>query len=190
VKAAPISLRSLSLALSVLFLGACGGRAPLEQPASAPTTVTQTGTGAEVRVAPDAEAVGDVVEGTPTRVWAALLQVYQEAGIPVTEQDPASHILGNARFVTRGRLLGHPMSRYLSCGQGPTGMYANVSRIEMSIHSSIADAGTGRVRVSTLIEAVARNMEGNSNTRTTCSSFNRLEQEIVQMVRERLAGGG
>jgi hypothetical protein len=102
-------------------------------------------------MAPDAEAVGDVLEATPARVWAALLQVYEEAGIEVTEQDPASHVMGNTRFVTRGRLLGHPMSRYLSCGQGPTGMYANVSRIEMSIHSSLTDAGPGKVQVRTLV---------------------------------------
>jgi len=181
-------LRTLPLSLSVLLLASCGGSAPLAQPATAPTTVTQTGTGAEVRIAPDAEAVGDVVEGTPTRVWAALLEVYEEAGIPVTEQDPARQVLGNPRFVTRGRLLGHQMSRYLSCGQGPTGTYANVSRIEMNIHSSVTEAGPGKVQVRTLVEAVARNMEGNSNTRMPCSSYNRLEMEIAQMVRDRVAG--
>jgi hypothetical protein len=172
----------------MLLLTSCGGGAPLAQPASAPTTVTQTSTGTEVHIASDAEAVGDVVEGTPTRVWAALLQVYEEARIPVTEQDAARQVMGNPRFVTRGRLLGHPMSRYLSCGQGPTGMYADVSRIEMSIHSSVTEAGPGKVQVRTLVEAVARNMEGNSNTRTACASYNRLEMEIVQRVRERLAG--
>lgn len=175
------------LALLALFLLSCGGGPPLQRPADAPTTVTHTGTGADVRLSGDVQAVDEVFPGSVARTWSVLHDVYEEIGIPITEQDPGTHVLGNPRFVTRSRLLDKPMSHFLNCGQGATGLHADGSRIEMGIRSAVTPAGPGEVRLTTVVEAVARNMDGTSNNRFACSSYHRLEAEILARVQRRLS---
>ena len=179
-------------ALFVLTLAACANTGPgtgtLAPPATPPTTITPTSTGADVRIAADRQLVTTVVKGSIADAWNALLEVYDEARIPVTERDMSAGIVGNPRFIVRGRLLGHPLSYFLDCGQGMTGLHANNDRIEMNIRSGVAAAGQGQVRVSVILDAVAHPPEGTSNSRIQCGSTQRLENELLQRVAKQVGG--
>jgi hypothetical protein len=78
------------------------------------------------------------------------------------------------------------MSTFMDCGQGPSGVTANVARIEMNIRSQIRATRTG-AQVETAMAASARNMEGTSNRGVQCGSTHRLEQEILKRLHTRLA---
>ena len=179
-------------ALLALFVTACASSGTadtsLSPGAQPPPTVTQSGSGTEIRLPASNEPVALSVTATPTDAFDALLLVFQEAGIPAKERNMDAGVVGNRRFVVGGHFLGHPMSYFLSCGQGPTGMHANTDRIEMDIRGAVTAAGGGKVRLNVLVNAVARNMEGTSNTRIQCSSTQRLEAELLDRVRRRLAG--
>ena len=81
-----------------------------------------------------------------------------------------------------------PLSRYLECGSGLTGPFADRYRIEMLVRTTIVPAGTGGVRVESYVEASARNPEGSSNTGVACATTQRLEREIAQRVRFHVGG--
>jgi hypothetical protein len=180
-------------ALLALFAAACAssgtkGTTTLSPGAQPPPTVTQSGTGTDIRLPASNEPVALSVAATPTDAFNALVLVFEGAGIPVKERDMDAGVLGNPRFVTSGHFLGHPMSYFLSCGQGPTGTHANTDRIEMDIRAAVVAAGAGKARLNILVNAIARNMEGTSNTRIQCASTQRLEAELLDRVRRQLAG--
>lgn len=180
------ALRLLPLALAVV---SCGGPPSVRRPADTPASVTHTGTGTEVRVQADVEALDQILDAPPAQVWAAVQAVYGDVGIDVTERDPAARSLGNPRILVGGRFLDRPMAHFLNCGQGATGLHANVWRVEMSVRSVVSPSGEGKAKLGTLVEAIARNMEGTSNNRVPCTSYHRLEAEILSRVKERLNTG-
>ena len=171
------------LALTLVSCG--GGSAPLRSPARAPTSVTRDGSGKDVTINNQPDAVGSTFDATPARTYAVLLKVYEELGIEPKERDPSTGIVGNLRFITSRRIQGTPMSTYLDCGMGPGGVTANVSRIEMSIRSQVS-AVSGGSQIETVMMATARNMEGTSNNGVQCASTLRLEQEILKRVKIQL----
>ena len=123
-----------------------------------------------------------MVSATPDAAWIALQTAYEEFGIPIKEMNEDLRILGNPRFVVSRRLNRTRLSTYLDCGQGPAGDHADLFRIEMQIRTSILQLPSG-VRVNTHLAAIARNMEGTSNTRIRCASKFRLEREIAGRVK-------
>jgi len=180
-------------ALLAFLVAACassgtGDTTTLSPGPQAPPSVTQSGTGTEIRLPSPSEAVALSVVATPTDAFNTLLLVFEEAGIPVKARNMEAGVLGNPRFVVSGHFLGHAMSYFLSCGRGPTGMHANTDRIEMDIRAAVVAAGGGKVRMNVLVDAIARNVEGTSNTRIQCASTQRLEAELLDRVRRRLAG--
>jgi hypothetical protein len=143
----------------------------------------------EVHVSPERAIVTEVIQATPEVAWAALQKVYGEMGLEVKESNTATRVLGNPRLVISRRLGSAPLSRYLSCGQGLQGYFADTHRIEMLIRSSVAVVEGSGTRVNTYLEATARNPEGTSNTAVTCTSTQRLEREIAARVKAHAEGG-
>lgn len=180
------------LALAVLaWAAACSssGSAPVPGAAAAVPTITSTGTDLDVNFNPSRGVVIDVIHATPEAVWAVLPKAYADVGIPVREVSDASRTLGNPRFLVSRRLGDTPLSRYLECGSGITGPFADRYRIEMLIRTAVVPDPQGGVHVETYVDAKGRNPEGSSNTQVACASTQHLEREIAQRVRA-LAGGG
>ncbi len=153
-----------------------GGAAPLP-------SITTSGTTMDVTYSPSRGVVTEVVEATPEAAWEALPKAYADLGIPVREVSEASRTLGNSRFTLSRRLGETPLSRYLECGSGLTGPFADRYRIELLIRTSIVPVDGGGVRVETYVEASGRNPEGSSNTIVACATTQRLEREIAGRVR-------
>lgn len=153
-----------------------------------PASISVTGGTVDVYIPTDRTVVENVVLASPEVTWAALRRAYEAMGIPVTESSAASRTLGNPRFLVSRRLGSTALSRYLSCGAGMHGPFADSYRVEMFIRSSVASAADGASTLSTYIEAQARNPEGTSNTVVACSSTRRLEREIATRVHLLVAG--
>ncbi len=177
-------MRALSPLLLVLAAG-CATSDPdtVALPGGRPAHVAISETSMEVNISPDRAIVTETIRATPEVAWAALQKAYGELGIEVKESDPAARVLGNPRLILSRRLASTPLSRYLSCGQGLQGYFADTYRIEMLIRSSIAVVEGSGTRVNTYLEATARNPEGTSNTAVACTSTQRLEREIAARVK-------
>ena len=179
------------LLLLLLLMAGCAAPDPgtVQLPATRPPSVIVSGNTVEVHLPHDREIVTDSVRATAEAAWAALHKAYEDLGIEVREVNEGALTLGNTRLVVGRRLAGVPLSRHLECGMGLLGHFADTYRIQMHISSSIVPGGSDGVRVSTYLEAVARNPEGTSGAPIPCSSTRRLEREIAARVRFHAEGG-
>jgi hypothetical protein len=184
----PVPARALVL---LVFLAACATSEPdsVTMPPTRPASVIVSGSTVEVNLPPHREIVTEAIQATPEVAWASLHKAYEDLGIEVKEANERLRILVNPRFVVSRRLAGTPLSRYLECGRGLLGHFADTYRIEMHIRSSVVPGEAGVVQVNTYLEAVARNPEGTSGTAISCSSTQRLEREIAARVRYHAEGG-
>jgi len=168
---------------------ASAGGAPGHVPAALPPSIESSGTSLEVRVSPTREVVAESIPAPADAVWSALPKVYADLGLQVTQVSEANRVLGNPKLVLIRRLGEVPLSRYLECGSGLTGPFADRYRIELLIRTAVVPDGSGTARVETYVDAQARNPEGSSNTGVTCASTGRLEREIAERVRARVGSG-
>lgn len=176
-------MRPLASVLLV-FVAACAGTPDTTHgPGTRPPAIYATGETTEVYIPTERSVVTDVIRATPDAAWAALPRVYAELGIEVKDRSDADHVLGNPRFTVSRRLLGEPLSRFLECGSGLMGPFADTYRIDMLIRSGIEPAEGGGAQVGTYVEARGRNPEGTSNTAVACTSTQRLERMIAERVR-------
>lgn len=150
---------------------------------SGPPSVTASGGTVDVSLSTERAIVSEVVDATPEAAWAALPQAWADLGLTVLESSGAARTLGNSRLAVSRRLGNVPLSRYLSCGSGIQGPFADLYRVQMSIQSTVVPASGGGVEIRTFIDAVARNPEGTSSAQVPCTSTQRLEREIVAKVR-------
>ena len=177
-------MRALASLLLVLAAGcSTSGVDSAQTSRTRPPSMSASGTSVDVYIPVNRVMVTDVIRATPDAAWAALELAYGYLGIEVRESSPASRVLGNSRLVVSRRLGDAPLSRYLECGTGLKGPFADSYRIEMLIRSAIVSAEESGVQVVTYVEAMARNPEGTSNTAVACSSTQRLEREIAERVR-------
>lgn len=154
-----------------------------------PASIAASGSSVDVHIPTDRAIVANVILASPAATWVALGKAYEDLGIPVTESSAASRTLGNPRFLVFRRLGSTPLSRFLSCGEGMHGPFADNYRVEMFIRSTVVPAGEGASELHTYVEARARNPEGTSNTEVMCSSARRLERDIATRVHLLVAGG-
>lgn len=177
--------------LLLLALAACasppGDAVDVTSPAR--PSVTVSGATVDINIPTERAIVAEAVDATPAAAWSALPKAWADLGIEVRESSRATRTLGNARLTVSRRLGDVPLSRYLSCGAGIQGAFADSYRIQMSIQSAVVPAQGGGVEIRTYIEAVARNPEGTSNTAVNCTSTQRLERDIASRVRVHVQAG-
>ncbi len=182
--------RTLPAVLAALLLMGCasagsqgGGLAP---PPEAPGSIQAYASETNVRVASDRNVVSANVLATPAAAWKALAEVYKDIGVPVTQQDPSRHILGNPRFVVRRQFLGQRVSNFVSCGDDMMGPIANRASIVLNVRSAVVADADGQARVDVLLGAVEGTTEGTSTSGGVCHSTQRLEHDILKRVQLKL----
>lgn len=183
-----MSFRARALpAVLVLLLSACAssGDTPsgdLSPAVTKPGSVTPSSTGAYVYIPADQSVVSEVMEATSSDAWHALMDVFEEAEIPVVEQDLEKGIVANHEFTVRRHLLGQRLSSFLGCGDSFTGPVANSAQIEMDIRAQVFPVDGRRVRIDMLVGAKTRPTQGTSTEGGACNSSRRLEREILKRV--------
>lgn len=185
--------------LSVASLVLIGCASPASEAPSGPADLRPAPTaGSAVRdryregrvtnIQPDVDRVSNDIPAPPDGVWKALVQVYGDLGIEIAGADPRTRSLNNPDFAVSRRLGGERLSRYMSCGSGIAGGFADNFRIQMNILSQVETSSDGQSILHTTIQAYGINPEGVSNTRVPCSSTHQLEYRIAAAVEE-LVGG-
>ena len=173
-------------------LAACasGGtsRAPIDEPmANQPATTRIEGMAgtAEVRTFTSAASTAESAIGAPpTKVFVAFPPVYDALGVPVNTVLSDAGTFG-VRDMRMPRRLGKaPLSQYVDCGAGPSGL-ANADQyaVTMTVLSRVTPgAGAGSV-VTTQLTATARPITVAGNA-VQCASTGRLEAEINRRLAE------
>ena len=188
-------MRRLIPVLSVLLVGCASSpetssSAP-DEPYDAPEVFSVAdrfweGTVSNVQPGVDRVSVG--IPASPDAVLEALVQVWGNVGIEIAGMNPDTRAVNNQDFRISRRLGGERLSRYLECGSGTIGGFADHFRVQMNILSHVEAKPDGRSTLHTTIQAVGNNPEGTSNTRVPCASTHQLERRIAAEVTE-LVGG-
>jgi len=139
-------------------------------------------------IQPDVDRVSNDIKAAPDVAFEALVAVYQELGIEIAGMDVPTRAINNPDLRITRRLGGERLSKYLSCGSGLTGAFADRFRVQMNILSQITPGPEGNSVVNTTIQAFGVNPEGTSNTRVPCGSTYQLEYRIADMISERVGG--
>lgn len=182
-----------SLLVALALLAGCGSaRTELPDTPRVHRAITQieTAEGASYTVTQVVE--GNLrrtnIEGTPDAAWSALPGVFAELGIPVTMVDPRAKTIGTVE--KRVRRLGNVRpARYLDCGSGMAGQYANIYDVYLTVVTQLHPAPGGGTEVRTQLEAAAKDA-AHSNNPIRCSSRGVLEQAIAEALQTRLGGSG
>jgi hypothetical protein len=112
--------------------------------------------------------------------------VFEELGVPVTLVDRRARMLGTRD--SRVRRIGEARpSRYLDCGSGLAGQYANIYDVYLTVVTQLLPAAEGGLEVRSQLEAAAKDA-AHSNNPVRCTSKGVLEAEIVEKLRARLGG--
>jgi len=115
-------------------------------------------------------------------VWAMMPEVFERLGIEIDMADPRTASLGNSGF-RAGRIEGRQLSRYLDCGSGLTGAYADVYEVTASLLVQLFADPEGGTVVRSVFDAYARARDVRSSA-IHCQSRGELERRIWGLVEE------
>ncbi|HVE79818.1 MAG TPA: hypothetical protein VNA89_13195 [Gemmatimonadaceae bacterium] len=120
----------------------------------------------------------------PELALRALMRAYESMDIAVTLVDPKKMQIGNPALVVRRTLGGSPLSRFVNCGSGMTGLHADTDRIYLSVISAATATPAGSL-VETRVQAESQDITaGASADRVPCETTGALELQL-----HRRAGG-
>jgi hypothetical protein len=130
----------------------------------------------------DSLAVWHEVAAPAPQTYAAIVRLADSLKLPVERADSARGVVFNRRFVAR-RLAGRAMSRWIRCGSGLAGDYADIWRATIAYAVFAEPGNTGGTRVGVALFATVTDVEGTSQRPTLCATTGALEAEIVKRVR-------
>jgi len=125
------------------------------------------------------------VPGSPALTFQAASAVLQELKVPLSVNEPQNGVLGSGGFTMLRLLGGVRLSKYLSCGTGMSGEYADVRRITMALFVWVDSAGPTESRVKIGMLAGAQDLAGVSRNAILCGSTGALETFLVDEIRKR-----
>jgi hypothetical protein len=138
------------------------------------------------RVVSDTMGTPIAYDVPPRLVFQALTKVYQSLDVPITLRDSTTGEIGNERFYKTGKLGGHQISSYLSCGDGVTGPNADTYRVYMALRSVVAPYGASGTILRSTLFAGAMNVAEGARQAMPCETNGRFEILIGKMVQARL----
>jgi len=126
------------------------------------------------------------IDAPPTSVWLAVKKVYADLEIPVTFENPQTHQLGNPNFWKTRQVGGQRMTEFVDCGSGMTGQNAATWRIYMMLMTDVNPDGKGGTNYQTTLTALGQDVSGGSADRIPCGTSGRLEQLVLNRVKQAL----
>jgi hypothetical protein len=133
--------------------------------------------------------VNSVLINAPVeKAWVALQEAYTTLGIPVTELNQQSRLIGNNAYRVRRRIGDVPTMRALDCG-GDSGMpNAETYQLLLTVKSRIIPNDAGGSVVQTTLEGTGKNATTAASSDVRCSSMGALEKRIADLVKAKVAG--
>jgi hypothetical protein len=124
------------------------------------------------------------------RAWTALVAVYEELDLPMAVHDQSVSQLGTGNYrVRRNRIGKDPLSRYLDCGDGLTGEYANVYDVRLELLTTLRRVETDRTVLLVHVQASAKPRTASGHA-LPCTPNSRLAQRLGELVAEQLRTEG
>jgi hypothetical protein len=182
-------MKRLGSLLALLLLVGCA--TPPSSPRSSVGSGATLVTGPRPRVENprDFENVGRTIApvGAPAeRVWAVLPAVFRELQLEADLVDRRILLIGVTNLRLR-RIAGDSPGRFVDCGQGISGNYADTYDVYLTLRTQAVRAGTDGTEIWIHLDAAARSGSNSGNV-LACSSRGTLEARIVELIQERLAG--
>jgi hypothetical protein len=119
-------------------------------------------------------------------VHRALLQTASDFKLTTDLNDLSRGLVGVSRLNRSGNLGGQRMSRYLHCGSGFSGPYADTYRLSLTIVALEDRVGRDSTRVGFAIVGEGQSTEGNSSEPVACTSNGVFELRWAQAVAKAL----
>jgi hypothetical protein len=135
-------------------------------------------------IAPEPARAPDTVSVSSDKVWAALIQVYADLGIPLTVADTQNHVIGALRVTQHKPVGGQPLSRLLECGMSSFGQNADRYTVQLTALSSVQPVGERLTVIDTRVSGSAS--PNGINSTVACASSGALEEKMTSMVRKAL----
>jgi hypothetical protein len=126
----------------------------------------------------------DTVAVSRDKVWAALIQVYADLGVPLTVADTESHVIGALRVVQRKPIGGQRLSRLLECGESAYGPNAERYTVQLTSLSAVQALGAKMTTIDTRVGATAT--ANGQSAGVACASSGVLEEKVTAMLRKAL----
>ena len=117
-------------------------------------------------------------------VWAALIQVYGDLGIPLTVADTQNHVIGALRVAQNKPVGGQRLSRLLECGMSSYGPNADRYSVQLTALSSVQSLGEKVTVIDTRVSGIAS--PNGVNSPVGCASSGVLEERMTAMVKKAL----
>jgi hypothetical protein len=119
------------------------------------------------------------------RVWRVLPAVFDSLSIPITDIDPAHHMIGNSGFKVTKRLGKVALSKYIDCGRTQNFPSADTYDVFLTLFTQVETDKSGATTVATKLDASARPMAF-AGPYTKCISTELLENNILASIKAKL----
>jgi hypothetical protein len=177
----PMALRTCAPALAALVAMGCASSGTVRQEQATVQTQNVRGPDFAMQMSrlagPGIRA--DVIGAPVARVWPAIAEVYTSLGLPITDQDPETHILAtNSQRLHR--IADERMQNFFDCG-GDLASRGNTT-IFVTVSSVAAASGENSSTVRTAVSATAAS--ATQSTAAACHSTGRLERMIAERLRQ------
>ena len=179
-----------TMLLLVVFTGACasGGTST---PAPEAQTVRVSGAGGQTTLGlrssgPDQRS--DTIWTPVPDVWRQMPAVYAALEIPISDVDPAKHVIGTTGFKAYRRLGKTALSKLIDCGRTQIGQNADSYEIHLSIMSNLSSIGENGLGTSviTTVQAFAKPIQFPGEF-FPCRSTGQLETQMALAIKARAA---
>lgn len=135
----------------------------------------------------DSVAIGHKISGPVDAIIKAVDEVYAEFGLPVEAFDPSTGRFPNRRVTLSRRLGKQPLSRYLDCGRGFAGNYADRYRVTISTAAWTEPATGTATKLHVAIIGGGLDPSGAGDGYVLCTTRGFFEDEFVKRVSAKLA---
>lgn len=143
-----------------------------------------------LRVEEASSARAIVVPQGKATTWRAVFEAYSALDIPVARVDSAAGIVENPRIRTSRRLAGNRLSRYFDCGRTAFGREAADEYILfINLTTQVQALAPDSSRVTTSVDATARDPSGTSTEVVRCGSRGALEETVLRATYQQLGQG-
>lgn len=177
------------LALAVVVSSACAKSAPAPDVSVAPVTdhiVFSSGSGISLDRSAETVGISAAIAAPADQVYAALVAVYRDLKVALTDANQAQRVLGNQALKIRRSLGGVPMQNYMDCGGQPGQPNAETFDLSLSLMSYVTAGTDGGSNLTTRLSGVGSDPNHGQGNQMRCSSTGELEARIAKMIKLQL----
>ena len=140
-------------------------------------------------VAVDSLATRVTINAPRGQTFHAVAQALSELNVPIDTRDSVRGIVGVTSVAMMRRFANAPISRYLNCGSGITGLNADNWRVYITSFAFVDARDSASTELRLAMVGGARDVAGTSTDPVACGSTGAFENLVADRVRKRLASG-